>query len=348
MSAAETPDAAAASPSAASPNTVATSVPSPSAARRYPPTLGFVLSWSLWALTAAVTLAVPDRLDAASPQAVGIGFAAWTFAFGVWGIVAYGRRGVTVLLRHWTPWIGVLAAWMLLWEWSTAKTGWLIPPHFASPQHMLLVFYEDGGLLISCTWHSLVLLLTGFAIGVVGGLITGIATGWSKAVAYWANPLLQTIGPVPPATLLPLVFILSPSTYLGSVFMVSLGVWFPVAFLTRVGIAGVVRGYFDVAQTLGASNRFLIWRVAVPGALPSIFTGVFMGLYASLAALAVAELLGVKNGLGWYIQWTKGWAAYPRMYAAILIMIVVASTAILGLFRLRNRALAWQKDLVRW
>ncbi|WP_067718627.1 ABC transporter permease [Nocardia yamanashiensis] len=317
-------------------------------ARRYPPTPGFVLGWSLWVLTAAVTLLVPDELTAASPRAAGILFGAWTIALTGWAILAYRSAPATVRLRHWTPWIAVVAAWVLVWEWTTAKTGWLQPPHFASPQQMLLAFYDDAGLLASSTWHSLLLLLIGFSIGAVAGLATGIATGWSKAVSYWANPILQTLGPVPPATILPLVFVLFPTTYLGSVFMVAFGVWFPVAVLTRAGIAGVGRGYFDVAQTLGASNRFLIWRVAVPGALPSIFTGLFMGLGASLAALAVAELLGVKNGLGWYIQWTKGWAAYPRMYAAIVIMIVVCRLLILGLFRLRNRALDWQKDLVRW
>ncbi|MGW4355379.1 ABC transporter permease [Nocardia sp. NPDC004582] len=305
-------------------------------------------AWSLWALTAAVTLAVPDRLTAAAPTAAGILFTAITLGATGWALVAYRSRAATVALRHWTPWIGAVAAWILVWEFSTAKTGWLEPPHFASPQQMLLVFYEDGRLLLSCTWHSLMLLITGFTLGAVTGLFTGIATGWSKSVAYWTHPVLLTLGPVPPATILPLVFILFPSTYLGSVFMVALGVWFPVSFLTRVGVSGVARDYFDVAQTLGASDRFLIWRVAVPGALPSIFTGLFMGLCASLTALAVAELLGVKNGLGWYIQWTKGWAAYPRMYAAIVIMIVVCCTAIVGLLRLRNRALAWQKDLVRW
>ncbi|WP_169813247.1 ABC transporter permease [Nocardia jejuensis] len=318
------------------------------AATRYPPTLGFVLAWSLWTLTAVLTLAVPDTLQAASPLAVGILFAAWTSVLTAWSAAAYRNRNLTIRLRYWTPWFGIVAAWTLFWEFSTAKTGWLVPPHFASPQQMLLVYWEDGGLLLSCTWHSLLLLVQGFVIGALAGLATGIATGWSKNVTYWANPILLTLGPVPPATILPLVFILFPTTYLGSVFMVAFGVWFPVAVLTRAGISGVARDYFDVAQTLGASNRFLIWRVAVPGALPSIFTGLFMGLGASLAALAVAELLGVKNGLGWYIQWTKGWAAYPRMYAAIGIMILICRALFVGLFRLRNRALVWQKDLVRW
>lgn len=326
----------------------AVTAPTADRPKRYPPTVGFVVVWAIWALTALITLAVPDELHVAAPLVLGLLLTVWTLALAGWAAYAYRDRAATLRLRYWTPWIGAVGAWMLFWEFSTAKTGWLEPPHFASPQQLLLVFYTDAGILASSTWHSLVLLVIGFSIGAVAGLGTGIAMGWSKLASYWGNPVLQTAGPVPPATLLPLVLVLFPTTYSGSVFMVAFGVWFPVAVLTRAGIAGVGRGYFDVAQTLGASKNFLIWRVAVPGALPSIFTGLFMGLGASLGALAVAELLGVKNGLGWYIQWTKGWAAYPRMYAAIIIMVVVCRTLMLVLFRIRNRVLAWEKDLVRW
>ncbi|MGV9675818.1 ABC transporter permease [Nocardia sp. NPDC003482] len=320
----------------------------PNSVRHYPPTPGFAAAWALWATTAALTLALPDRLDAADPTVVGALFAAWTVLLAAWGVYAYRSRAATFALRHRVPWFIALAAWILFWELSTAKSGWLKPPYFASPQHMLLVFTQDAGILASSTWHSLVLLLTGFVIGAVGGLAIGIAVGWSRVAAYWGLPVLHSLGPVPAPTLLPVVLVLFPTTYSGSVFIVAFGVLFPVAVLTRAGIAGVGRGYFDVAQTLGATPRFLIWRVAVPGALPSIFTGLFMGLGASLVALVVAELLGVKNGLGWYIQWTKGWAAYPRMYAAIVIMAVVCRTLMLILFRIRNRVLAWEKDLVRW
>ncbi|MQY25775.1 ABC transporter permease [Nocardia aurantia] len=328
------------------PDTVGAAAAAPT--KRYRPNAGFVVAWALWVLDAVATLAVPDSLHAAAPLAAGLLWTAVAVVLSAWAMHGRRQRASALRLRHWTPWLTVLAVWILVWECSTAKSGWLQPPYFASPQHMLLVFYEDAGILASSTWHSLLLLLIGFGIGALAGLGTGIALGWSRLASYWGHPVLQTLGPVPPATLLPLVLVLFPTSYSGSVFMVAFGVWFPVSVLTRAGIAGVPRGYFDVAQTLGATPRFLIWRVAVPGALPSIFTGLFMGLGASLGALAVAELLGVKNGLGWYIQWTKGWAAYPRMYAAITIMIVVCRTLMVILFRIRNRVLAWEKDLVRW
>ena len=60
--------------------------------------------------------------------------------------------------------------------------------------------------------------------------------------------------------------------------------------------------------------RYLIFRVAIPAAMPNIFIGLFMGLGASFLTLVVAETVGVKAGLGWYVHWAQGWAEYGKVY----------------------------------
>ncbi|WP_163317368.1 ABC transporter permease, partial [Enterobacter hormaechei] len=79
------------------------------------------------------------------------------------------------------------------------------------------------------------------------------------------------------------------SSWSASTFLVALATGFPVTVLTWSGVAGVNKAYFDVARTLGASQRFLVLRVAVPAALPHVFVGLFMGLGGSFAVLVVAE-----------------------------------------------------------
>jgi len=100
--------------------------------------------------------------------------------------------------------------------------------------------------------------------------------------------------------------------------------FFPVTVLTWSGVASVNSAYYVIARTLGASRRFLVLKVAIPAAMPHVFVGLFMGLGNSFAVLVVAEMLGVKAGLGWYLQWAQGWAAYGNMYAALLIMAFCA------------------------
>jgi NitT/TauT family transport system permease protein len=81
---------------------------------------------------------------------------------------------------------------------------------------------------------------------------------------------------------------------------------------------------------------------------PELFVGLFMGLGSSFAVLVVADMLGVKAGFGYYLQWAQGWAAYANMYAALLLMSLLFSGLITLQFKVRNRLLSWQRGLMRW
>ncbi|WP_419539811.1 ABC transporter permease [Methylobacterium oryzae] len=260
-----------------------------------------------------------------------------------------GRLGaIGSRLRHGSPWLVALALALIAWEAVTAKLALLPMPFFPSPQAILEVFLDDWPKLGGSILNSLILLSGGYAIGAATGFVLGVAIGTFRAVGYWAHPVLRFVGPLPATAWLPLAFFVFPSSWSASTFLVALATGFPVTVLTWSGVAGVNKAYFDVARTLGASRGFLILRVAIPAALPHVFVGLFMGLGGSFAVLVVAEMLGVKSGLGWYLQWAQGWAAYANMYAALIVMALMCSSLITLLFRLRDRLLAWQKGLVQW
>jgi NitT/TauT family transport system permease protein len=153
---------------------------------------------------------------------------------------------------------------------------------------------------------------------------------------------------LPATAWIPVAFFAFPTSRSASTFLIALATGFPVAVLTWSGVAAVSSAYYDIARTMGASAWFLIRRVAIPAALPSVFVGMFMGLGASFSVLVVAEMLGVKAGLGWYLQWAQGWAAYANMYAALLVMALMCSALIGLLFLVRDRLLSWQRGLLRW
>jgi NitT/TauT family transport system permease protein len=161
-------------------------------------------------------------------------------------------------------------------------------------------------------------------------------------------PLLKVVGPIPATAWIPLAMVISPSALISAAALIALAVWFPVTMLTASGISNTRASYLDVARTLGANARYLVFRIAIPAALPSIFVGLFMGLGASFLTLVVAESVGVKSGLGWYVSWAQGWAEYGKVYAALVIMAAFFSTIMTLLFKLRDRVLVWQKGMIRW
>ena len=207
---------------------------------------------------------------------------------------------------------------------------------------------NDRELLFDSTWHSLVLLLSGYTLGVISGLFSGICIGWFPQARYWGMPILKIVGPIPATAWIPLAMVLSPSAGFSAVALIGLAVWFPVTMLTASGISNTRSSYLDVARTLGAGRIYLIFRVAIPAAMPSIFIGLFMGLGASFLTLVVAETVGVKSGLGWYVSWAQGWAEYGKVYAALIIMAAFFSTIMTALFMVRDRVLVWQRGVIKW
>jgi NitT/TauT family transport system permease protein len=256
--------------------------------------------------------------------------------------------GLRKWMSHMCPILAGAFVLLSVWEIITAGFRWLPMPYFPSPAGVLQSLVNDRGMILDSTWHSLQLLLGGYALGVLLGVITGVCIGWFENARYWGMPVLKVVGPIPATAWIPLAMVLSPNATFSAMALIALAVWFPVTMLTASGISNTRASYLDVARTLGAGRAFLIFRVAIPAAMPNIFIGLFMGLGASFLTLVVAETVGVKSGLGWYVQWAQGWAEYGKVYAALIVMAAFFSTIMTLLFKVRDRVLVWQKGMIKW
>jgi NitT/TauT family transport system permease protein len=299
-----------------------------------------------WGAAAVVTLALPDVVPWGSGGlfAAITGGAAIIFAALSFSVHHLGRVGERIV--HYGPWFVAIGLWFALWELTTAKFGWLPKPFFSPPHGLLNVYVTDGPRLLICIAYTLRLWSLGFVSGIAVGYVFGVALGWSKSFNYWGMPILKLIGPVPATAWIPCTFYFFPTTFAASIFIVALASGIPVTILTASGVSSVNRSYYDVGRVLGADNWYLIRRVAIPASLPHVFVGLFMGLYTSFAVLVVAEMLGAKFGLGWYIQFQTAYSGYANVYATLLIMAVLCSGIVRLLFVGRDRLLNWQKGFI--
>lgn len=276
-------------------------------------------------------------------------FFAIVLAIGIiLGVLQQFFAGVRIWVSNNCPIIAMGILFIAAWETATAGLHLFPLPYFPGPGGVLKNLIDDRALLFDSTWHSLLLLLSGYAVGVMVALVTGVCIGWYARARYWGMPVLKVIGPIPATAWVPLAMVISPRHEFSAVGLIALAVWFPVTMLTISGIANTRASYLDVARTLGASEKYLIFRVAIPAAMPNIFIGLFMGLGASFLTLIVAETVGVKSGLGWYVSWAQGWAEYGKVYAALVIMAAFFSSIMTALFKIRDRVLVWQKGTIKW
>ena len=253
-----------------------------------------------------------------------------------------GKKMFYEKLHYKAPHISALFLFLALYDYLTLKTGVLTQPFVPCMNYIINAFLADYQMLLDCTLSTLKLLFLGYFIGVSLGLITGIACGYSPKVRYWLDPIIKFLGPIPTSTWIPIIMVVASSLFGGAVFIIALGSWFAVTVASLTGISNVGKEYFEAARTLGASNRQLVFRVAIPHAMPSILQGCTQAMSSSCVAIMIAEMLGVKSGLGWYMTWQTGWASYDKSFAALFVICLIFTLVTNGLERIKRYLLRWQ------
>ncbi len=245
-------------------------------------------------------------------------------------------------LHYRAPLFSALFLFLAVYDYLTIKTGILTQPFVPCMNFIINAFTTQYMTLLDCTINTLKLLLIGYTIGVTLGLVTGITCGYSKKVRYWIDPIIKFLGPIPTSTWIPVIMVVASSLFAGAVFIIALGSWFAVTVASLTGISNVDKDFFEAAKTLGANKRQLVFRVAIPHAMPSILQGCTQAMSSSCVALMIAEMLGVKSGLGWYMTWQTGWASYDKVFAALFVICFIFTMVTKVLDKIKRYALRWQ------
>jgi len=124
--------------------------------------------------------------------------------------------------------------------------------------------------------------------------------------------------------------------------IVAMGVFFLMAINTMAGVLNVPSIYFDVARNLKASRWKIYVSVALPGALPGIFTGLRICVGTALLLLVAAEFVGADEGIGYRIWWS--WSVFwvKNMYVGFAVIALIGFSLTYLVDALERRVVPWQ------
>jgi NitT/TauT family transport system permease protein len=199
----------------------------------------------------------------------------------------------------------------------------------------------------SGTWASNVQnsgwrVVQGFTLAALLGVPLGLLIGWSKLVSQLFDPLIQSMRPIPITAWLPFSIALFGINNLGSVFLIFLGGFYAIVVNATQGARDVERNLVRAALMMGSTRAQLLWRVVLPSAMPSIFTGLRIGLGISWTAVIVSEMVAVKSGLG-YVLWDAYYVG--RMDIVLADMVSIGIMGYLSdrlIVFLERRVLRWR------
>jgi ABC-type nitrate/sulfonate/bicarbonate transport system permease component len=229
---------------------------------------------------------------------------------------------------------GFVAAFLLAWYYAGHRglVNPLLLPRIDSVYRDFVALVGTGQLLgnLRTTMYELA---AAYAIAVVAGTGVGYAVGSSRFRTRVFEPLLAGLYAVPIIVFFPLCvlfFGLGPASKIafGAVFG-----FFPVALNTISGFGHLDQRLIDVARSMGASNLQMFRRVLFPGALPQVLTGLRTGLILTFIAVVAGEMVSSLQGIGYMIAWLGELMETSRMYAYI-VLIVLMATGLNGLLSL--------------
>lgn len=145
---------------------------------------------------------------------------------------------------------------------------------------------------------SIYRVFAGLALGFVAALVVGFCISLSSWARRFAMPLVHLLAPVAPVAWIPVAIVLLGIGNQTAIFLVFMGVFFTLTIATIQAIDSVPEELCDVARTLGASPMKIWLHVIFPAILPSVFTILRLNFIAAWMAVLVAEMTGLRDGLG--------------------------------------------------
>ncbi len=248
--------------------------------------------------------------------------------------------------------LGVLILFVGGWELGV-RVGWLDPFFFGQPSGIIdkLSDWIRSGTAIGPLWKQVWVTIyeagAGFLIGAVLGVLCGVTLGRNQLLSDVFSIYIKIANSI-------------PRIVMGSIFIVALGLGSPSKIALAVvmvffvvfgnafqGVREADKNLIANARILGASNWQVTRAVVLPSALSWILASLHVSFGFALIGAIVGEFLGAREGMGLLIATAQGSFDSNGVFAAMIVIAVVALIAEWILMLLEDRLLTWRPEASR-
>ncbi|MGL6201426.1 MAG: ABC transporter permease [Lachnospiraceae bacterium] len=221
-----------------------------------------------------------------------------------------------------------MACFFLLWQLVTDVFHVFPAYSMPSPIKTFIAFFSkltntspDGSTLLVHIGASLQVTLAGYMLGALLGIPLGILMAWYKPVDLFVKPIFDLIRPIPPIGWVPIMILLLGIDLKSKAMVIFVASVIPCIINAYSGIRQTSEVHINVGKTFGMTKFEILKKIAVPTALPMIFTGLRVSLGIAWMTLVAAELVAATKGLGYMLQIAR---TIGRPDIIVMGMLVIA------------------------
>lgn len=236
---------------------------------------------------------------------------------------------------------GFLFGFLAIWSLATDKFNLLRPMLFPAPGKVFAQMVADRAQILVNIRSSVGIVVQGFILAAIVAIPLGLLLGWNARLGNAATYISKFFSSIPPIVYIPYGIALLPTFRSVSVFVIFLASFWPLFAGTMSGVLHVDKRILDSAKVLNLSKPEMLFSVILPASLPQIFLGSNQGLSVSFILLTSAEMIGARDGMGYYVKYYSDFGDYTRTIGGLLVI----GTVVIAVTFLFNKLQGW---LLRW
>lgn len=241
--------------------------------------------------------------------------------------------------------LGALAVLLFFVAWEAVFLVVPLNPLFISKPSLIFAALAElaiDGELWTDLAVSGVPFVYGFVAAAVVGVALGVVMGWRVRVGYALDPLMTVFYASPLVALAPLLIIFFGVGVAGKTIIIFLLSVFPFVFNAYAGVRAVDRLLINVVRSLGGTEKDLYLKVLVPSVLPYLVAGARIAVGRGLIGVLVGEFFAASEGIGYAIAKFGDLFALDKMFACILVVMVIALVLTEGIRWAERAAFPWR------
>ena len=230
-----------------------------------------------------------------------------------------------------------LAIVALLAIWEALVRVLKVPAYvLPAPSQVLSALWNDRASLLRHSGVTVTEALGGMGISLICALALGVLMDVSEGVKAVLYPILVVTQTIPMIVLSPILIL-----YLGfgaapKILTVVLMCFFPIVVSFADGMGQIDPGYVNLIRAYGGNRLQVYTQVKIPYALPALFSGLKVAATYSISGAVVGEWVASQAGIGYYLLRVKNSYALDKMFASVLVIILL-SLMMNGLITLLQR-----------
>ncbi len=241
--------------------------------------------------------------------------------------------------------IPVIFSMLLIIIWQLViGAGYINSFTLPSPANIIVALIDILPDLQVHIWATLYEAFIGFILSIVFSLVLAVLMDSIKIVKKAIYPLLIVSQTVPIIALAPLFVMWFGFGVVPKIIVVILVCFFPIVISLLEGLNSVDQDLLNLLNSMGAS-RFQIFKlVKFPASLVNFFSGLRIAATYSIMGAVIGEWLGGRAGLGIYMLRVKNSYAYDKMFATILVIIILSMSIFKIISIIQNLSMPWYKE----